>query len=314
MAVKHRAVRRAQFGKRDSPVPPQEIECGIGGDARKPVRRLLFVFDLILPLQGFNESFLGKILRIMHIAHNAVNLAEDPLHVLGDEPLLQIGRVNTGLQKFHACLCRKNLHSCHIDVLNPPCVESKTCALSLKSNYATGCSNRRGQNALRRLSRQRLKDVSGNSGRKSHSQCRDRNGSDRGVLPRQFRRPGIHGTESSGPICCHRAGHGRYSRHTLRSSLRLKWCRLLSGVARHRQWHVRHGDGRRRREDDEPAHGSRNRNSRRCGRLFHRSQGRVHLPVPVRHGGPAPYAPVRHHARTPVVGCCKEPRKRRAQS
>ena len=56
----------AQFYKRHPPAATQKLERGVGCDARQPVRGLQFVFELILPLQGFDESFLGQVLRVMN--------------------------------------------------------------------------------------------------------------------------------------------------------------------------------------------------------------------------------------------------------
>ena len=79
-----------QLHESNPPMPPQEIQSRIRRDPRKPVRRFQFVLDLILPLERLDESLLGKILRIVDIPHNPVNLTEDALQILLDEPLLQL--------------------------------------------------------------------------------------------------------------------------------------------------------------------------------------------------------------------------------
>ena len=66
---------------------------------RQPVGGLQFVFELLLPLQGFDESFLRQILRVMDVAHHVVNLAENTPQILGDEALVQFGRSGAGFQQ-----------------------------------------------------------------------------------------------------------------------------------------------------------------------------------------------------------------------
>ena len=102
--------RDVDFAKRHATVPPQKIDRGVGGDARQPVRRLLFVLELVLALQRFDEGFLRQILRVGHIAHNAVNLHENPAQVLGDKAVLPLERFHrrlhcvahqVAIQRFH---------------------------------------------------------------------------------------------------------------------------------------------------------------------------------------------------------------------
>ena len=47
-----------------------------------------FVLELFLPLQCFDEGFLGEILGIGDIAHHAVDLHEDAPQVVRDKPVL----------------------------------------------------------------------------------------------------------------------------------------------------------------------------------------------------------------------------------
>ena len=54
------------------------------------MRGFQFVFELFLPLQSFDERFLRQILRVMHVAHNAIDLAENAPQIVVDEALLQL--------------------------------------------------------------------------------------------------------------------------------------------------------------------------------------------------------------------------------
>ncbi len=84
------SVCSVHFAVRHAAVPPQKIDGRVGGDARKPVRRLLFVLELLLPLQRLDEGFLGEILGVGHVAHDAVNLHEDAPQIVGDKTVLSL--------------------------------------------------------------------------------------------------------------------------------------------------------------------------------------------------------------------------------
>ena len=64
------------------------------------MRGFLFVLELLLPLQCFDESFLGEILGIRDIAHHAVNLHEDAPQVVGDKPVLSFDSLERRGQQF----------------------------------------------------------------------------------------------------------------------------------------------------------------------------------------------------------------------
>ena len=70
-------------------VTAQKIERRVGGDPREPVGGFQVVFELVLPLQGFDESFLSQILRVVNVADHPVNLAENAPQILVDEAVLQ---------------------------------------------------------------------------------------------------------------------------------------------------------------------------------------------------------------------------------
>ena len=57
-----------------------------------PVRGFVQILQLILALQSFDEGFLRKILRVGHIAHDAIDQQENPAHVVGDKARLRLGR------------------------------------------------------------------------------------------------------------------------------------------------------------------------------------------------------------------------------
>jgi hypothetical protein len=52
------------------------------------MRRLLFVLELFLALESLDESLLREILRVVDIAHHAVDLEKDSPHIVGDKPIL----------------------------------------------------------------------------------------------------------------------------------------------------------------------------------------------------------------------------------
>src|SRR5579863_4329904 len=78
------------FAERYPPVTPQKIDRRVGGDTRKPVRRLLLVFQLLLPLQRFDEGLLRQILCVGNVAYDAVDLDKDPPQIVGDKPVLPL--------------------------------------------------------------------------------------------------------------------------------------------------------------------------------------------------------------------------------
>ena len=67
----------------------QEIDGGVAGDARQPVRGFIQILELILALQRFDEGFLGQVLRVGNIAHDAVDQQEHAAHVVGHEAALR---------------------------------------------------------------------------------------------------------------------------------------------------------------------------------------------------------------------------------
>ena len=56
------------------------------------MRGFLFVFQLILPLQGLDEGFLGQILGVMNAADHAINLQENAAQMFGDKAFAQTAR------------------------------------------------------------------------------------------------------------------------------------------------------------------------------------------------------------------------------
>ena len=49
------------------------------------MRSLQLVFELILTLQGLDESFLGEVLRVVDAADHTVDLKENAAQMFGDE-------------------------------------------------------------------------------------------------------------------------------------------------------------------------------------------------------------------------------------
>src|SRR5258705_177929 len=83
--------RTCRFSKKRETIaqsPAEKVEGGIGGDARKPVRRFFQILQLFLPLQRLNKGLLRQILSVMDITHQTIDLAKDPAHVVGDKLLL----------------------------------------------------------------------------------------------------------------------------------------------------------------------------------------------------------------------------------
>jgi hypothetical protein len=77
------------LAERDPAVAPKEIERGVGCDAGQPVRGFLLVFQLVLPLKGFDESLLREVLRVVHVADNAIDLKEDATEMLRNETFFE---------------------------------------------------------------------------------------------------------------------------------------------------------------------------------------------------------------------------------
>ena len=97
------------------PDAPQKIDGRVAGDARQPVRGLVQILQLILPLQRFDERFLGEILRVGDVAHDAIDQQEHAAHVLGHKPALLLrgerSRVVSGGAGRFAHLCSKSTGS-----------------------------------------------------------------------------------------------------------------------------------------------------------------------------------------------------------
>src|SRR5713226_6755612 len=91
---------RLQLTVGHAAVAAEEIERRVGGDPRKPMRRLLIVLELVLTLQSLDESFLRQILGVGGIADNAVDLDEDAAKVVGDKAVLPLQTLGGGLDRF----------------------------------------------------------------------------------------------------------------------------------------------------------------------------------------------------------------------
>ena len=70
--------RVVDFTERRASAAPQEVDRGVGRNPRQPVRRLLLVLELFLVLQRLDERFLGEVLSVRDVAHDAVDLQENP--------------------------------------------------------------------------------------------------------------------------------------------------------------------------------------------------------------------------------------------
>src|SRR5581483_10399444 len=81
--------RFGDLAEGDAPVAAEEIESGIGSDAGKPVCGFLLVLQLILTLESFDESFLRKVLGVMDVANDAINLEENTTEMLGNETFFE---------------------------------------------------------------------------------------------------------------------------------------------------------------------------------------------------------------------------------
>ena len=81
---------RLQLTVGHAAVAAEEIERRIGGDPRKPMRRLLIVLELVLALESLDEGFLRQILGVGGIANNSVDLDEDAAKVIGDKAVLPL--------------------------------------------------------------------------------------------------------------------------------------------------------------------------------------------------------------------------------
>src|SRR6266849_4672811 len=85
-----------------APMAPQEVDSRVRRDPRKPVRRLLLVLELILPLQSLDKGFLRQVLGIGDVAHDPVDLEEDAPQVVGDKAVLSLsGLERRGYQFAH---------------------------------------------------------------------------------------------------------------------------------------------------------------------------------------------------------------------
>ena len=85
----HRLGHVVEVGKTHAARAAQKIDGGVAGDARQPVRGLVQILQLILPLQRLDERFLGQILGVGDVAHDAVDQQEHAAHVLGHKPALR---------------------------------------------------------------------------------------------------------------------------------------------------------------------------------------------------------------------------------
>ena len=68
----------------------EKIDGRVGRDPGEPVRCLLLVLELLLPLQCFDEGFLCEILSVRHIPDNPVNLNENTPQIVGNKPVLPL--------------------------------------------------------------------------------------------------------------------------------------------------------------------------------------------------------------------------------
>src|SRR5208283_1856435 len=75
-------------------VAPQEVDGGVGGDAREPVAGLGEVAELVAALQRLDARFLGQVLGILDAADDVVDEQEDALEVQAQE--LLFGRAPDG--------------------------------------------------------------------------------------------------------------------------------------------------------------------------------------------------------------------------
>ena len=78
------------FAEGGAAAAAEEIDGGIGGDSRQPVRRFLFVLELFLMLEGLDEGLLRQILGVRDISHDAIDLHEDPPQVIGNKAILSL--------------------------------------------------------------------------------------------------------------------------------------------------------------------------------------------------------------------------------
>src|SRR4051812_34686009 len=71
-------------------IAPQKIDGRVGGDARKPMPGLIKVLQLRFALQRLDEGLLGEILRVVHVAYDAVNQQKDAPQILLDKAGLRV--------------------------------------------------------------------------------------------------------------------------------------------------------------------------------------------------------------------------------
>ncbi len=73
----------------DAVMAAEEIDGGIGGDAREPVGGFFGIAELFLALKHLDKDFLGEILGVVDVADDAVDEQEHAPHVAGDELVAQ---------------------------------------------------------------------------------------------------------------------------------------------------------------------------------------------------------------------------------
>ena len=54
-------------------MPPQEVDGGITGNSREPVRRFPQVLELLVALERLDEGFLGEVLRVGDVSDDPVD-------------------------------------------------------------------------------------------------------------------------------------------------------------------------------------------------------------------------------------------------
>ena len=112
----------------------QKIDGRIAGDPREPVRGLLQILQLIVALQGLDEGFLGEILSVGHVAHNAVDQQEHAAMLSATKRLSCSGesgassnRVDRGASPMFSSQCRQ--HLLHVSCKGGRAAVSKRAAL-----------------------------------------------------------------------------------------------------------------------------------------------------------------------------------------
>ncbi len=84
--------RVVDFCKRRAAGAPEKIDGRIRRDARQPMRGFFEIFELVLPLEGLDEGFLGQVLGVLDVAHDPINEEKHAAHVFRHEAALQIRR------------------------------------------------------------------------------------------------------------------------------------------------------------------------------------------------------------------------------